>query len=171
MVITIYFITTSLPDRLALVRDALLLKQPSELTIGVLESSLKDVERNLRSVASASGAVPPPPFHGCTVPQLPTFTASLATVATDVTAAAVTNYARPRARSGRRGGQGASGSGGSVGGVAGGSDGSAGVGGAPGAATSDSPTAAGGGDARFSRAPAGLPTAGVGVAAWFLTQQ
>ncbi|CAI5482222.1 unnamed protein product [Closterium sp. Yama58-4] len=67
MAITIYFIATSLPDRLASVRDALLLKHPSELTIGVLESALKDVESNLRSVASASGAVPPPLFQGCTL--------------------------------------------------------------------------------------------------------
>ncbi|CAI7806682.1 unnamed protein product [Closterium sp. NIES-53] len=37
MVITIYFIATSLPDRLASVRDALLLKHPSKLTIEVLE--------------------------------------------------------------------------------------------------------------------------------------
>ncbi|CAI5979460.1 unnamed protein product [Closterium sp. NIES-65] len=90
MAITIYFIATSLPDCLASVRDALLLKHPSELTVDVLESALKDVESNLRSVAAASGAVPPPLFHGCTVPQLPTFTASLATAATDATAAAVT---------------------------------------------------------------------------------
>ncbi|CAI7759176.1 unnamed protein product, partial [Closterium sp. NIES-53] len=64
MAITIYFIITSLPGRLAFVRDALLLKHPSELTIKVLESALKNVESNLRSVASASGAVPPPLFHG-----------------------------------------------------------------------------------------------------------
>ncbi|CAI7758489.1 unnamed protein product [Closterium sp. NIES-53] len=63
MAITIYFIATSLPDRLASVRDALLLKHPSKLTIELLESALKDVESNLRSVASASGAVPPPLFH------------------------------------------------------------------------------------------------------------
>ncbi|CAI7799511.1 unnamed protein product [Closterium sp. NIES-53] len=67
MAITIYFIATSLPDRLASVRDALLLKHPSELTIEVLESALKDVESNLRSVASASGVVPPPLFHECTL--------------------------------------------------------------------------------------------------------
>ncbi|CAI7778824.1 unnamed protein product [Closterium sp. NIES-54] len=57
MAITIFFIATSLPDRLASVRDALLLKHPSELTIEVPESALKDVESNLRSVAFASGAV------------------------------------------------------------------------------------------------------------------
>ncbi|CAI7798117.1 unnamed protein product [Closterium sp. NIES-53] len=44
MAITIYFIATSLSDRLASVRDALLLKHPSELTIEVLDSALKDVE-------------------------------------------------------------------------------------------------------------------------------
>ncbi|CAI5962770.1 unnamed protein product [Closterium sp. NIES-65] len=96
MAITIYFIATSLPGRLASVRDTLLLKHLSELTIEVLEFALKDVESNLRSVASASGAVPPPLFHGCTVPQLPTFTASLATATTDVTAAAVTTTLRSR---------------------------------------------------------------------------
>ncbi|CAI7733800.1 unnamed protein product [Closterium sp. NIES-54] len=109
MAITIYFIATSLPDRLALVRDALLLKHPREFTIKVLESALKDVESNLCSVASASGVVPPPLFHGSTVPQLPTSTASLATAATEVTAAAVTTSSQSRGRSGRRGGQGASG--------------------------------------------------------------
>ncbi|CAI7819364.1 unnamed protein product [Closterium sp. NIES-54] len=116
MAITIYFIATSLHDRLASVLDALLLKHPSELTIEVLESALKDVESNLRSVASASGVVPPPLFHGCTVPQLPTFTASLATAATDVTAAAVTTSSWSRGRSGRKGGQGAGGGDGGGGG-------------------------------------------------------
>ncbi|CAI7876759.1 unnamed protein product, partial [Closterium sp. NIES-54] len=62
MEITIYFIATSLPDRLASVRDALLLNHPTELTLEVFESALKDVESNLRSVASASGVVPPPLF-------------------------------------------------------------------------------------------------------------
>ncbi|CAI7800413.1 unnamed protein product [Closterium sp. NIES-53] len=139
MVITIYFIATSLPDRLASVRDALILKHPSELTIEVLDSALKDVESNLQSVASTSRDVPPPLFHGCTVPQLPTFTASLATSAADVTAAAV------RGRSGRRGSLGVGGGGGgSRGGVASGGDGSTEVGGATRAAASDSPTAAGG---------------------------
>ncbi|CAI7834727.1 unnamed protein product [Closterium sp. NIES-53] len=60
MAITIYFLATSLPGRLASVRDTLLLKHPSELTIEVFESALKDVESNLRLVASASGVVPPP---------------------------------------------------------------------------------------------------------------
>ncbi|CAI7871022.1 unnamed protein product [Closterium sp. NIES-53] len=143
MGITIYFIAISLPHRLASVRDALLLKHPSELTIEVLESALKDVESNLRSVASASGVVPPPLFHGCTVPQLPTFTASLATAATD----------------------GAGGGGGGGGGdVTSGGGGSAGAGGAPRAAAGDSPAAAGGGDARVLQPPTGLPAAGGGAA-------
>ncbi|CAI7851919.1 unnamed protein product [Closterium sp. NIES-54] len=146
MAITIYFIATSLPDHLASVRDALLLKHPGEPTIKVLESALKDVESNLRSVASASGVVPPPLFHGCTVPQLPTFTASLATAATNVTADAVTTSSRSRGKSGRRGGQGAGGGGG--GDVVSGGGGSAGAGGAPRAAAGDSPVAAGGGDTR-----------------------
>ncbi|CAI7857170.1 unnamed protein product [Closterium sp. NIES-54] len=141
----------------------------TELTIEVLESALKDVERNLRSVASTFGAVPPPLFHGCTVPQLPTFTASLATAATDVTAVVVTTSSRTRGRSGRRDGQGAGGGGG--GGVASGGGGSTEVGGATRAAASDSPAAAGGGDAQVRQAPAGPPAAGAGVAAWYLTQR
>ncbi|CAI7881183.1 unnamed protein product [Closterium sp. NIES-54] len=163
MAITIYFIITSLPDRLATVRDALLLKHPSELTIEIIESALKDVKSNLRSVASASGAVPPPLFHGCTVPHLPTFTAPLAATATDETAAAVTTSARSRVRNGRRG---AASSRGSGGGVASGGGGSAGVGGAPRAASSGSPDATGGGDTRIRQAPVGA-----GVAAWYLAQQ
>ncbi|CAI7834717.1 unnamed protein product [Closterium sp. NIES-53] len=166
MAITIYFITTSLPDLVALVRDALLLKHPSELTIEVLESALKDVESNLHSVASASGAVPPPLFHECTVPQLHTFTASLATAATDVTIAAVTTFSWSWGRSGRRGGQGAcEGGGGGGGDVANGGGGSAGAGGAPRAAAGDSPAAAGGGDARVRHPPIGLPAARGGAAA------
>ncbi|CAI7812869.1 unnamed protein product [Closterium sp. NIES-53] len=161
MAITIYFIATSLPDRLASVRDALLRKHPSELTIEVLELALKDVESNLRSVASASSVVPPPLFHWCTFPQLPTFTASLATAATDVTAAAVTTSSRSRGRSGRRGGQGAGrGGGGSGGDVARGGGRSAGAGGAPRAAAGDSPAAAGEGDAWVCQPPTGLPAAG-----------
>ncbi|CAI7774640.1 unnamed protein product [Closterium sp. NIES-54] len=149
MAITIYFIATSLPGRLASVCDALLLKHPSELTIEVLESALKDVESNLCSVASASGAIPPPLFHRCTIPQLPTFTASLAIAATDMTATSVTTYSRPRGKSGRRGSQGTSGGGGGGGGdVASGGGGSAEAGGAPRAAAGDSPAAAGGGDAQ-----------------------
>ncbi|CAI7839629.1 unnamed protein product [Closterium sp. NIES-53] len=172
MEITIYFIATSLPDRLASIRDALLLKHPSELTIEVLESALKDVESNLRPVAFASGVVPPPLFHGCTVPQLPTFTASLATTSTDVTAATVTTSLWSQGRSDKRGGQGVGGgSGGGGGDMASGSGGSAGAGGAPHAAAGDSPAAAGGGDAWVRQPPTGLPAAGGGAAAWDLTRR
>ncbi|CAI7816837.1 unnamed protein product [Closterium sp. NIES-54] len=166
MAITIYFIATSLPDRLASVRDTLFLKHPSELTIEVLDSALKDVKSNLRLVASISGVVPHPLFHGCTVPQLPTFTASLATAATDVTAAAVTTSSRSRGRSGRRGGQGAGGGcGGGGGDGASGGGRSAGAGGAPRAAAGDSPAAAGGGDAWVPAASATAPPLGVATAA------
>ncbi|CAI7738216.1 unnamed protein product [Closterium sp. NIES-53] len=54
MHITIHLIVTTLPDRLAGVCDALLWKHPSALTIEVLEKSLKDIERNIRFIASAS---------------------------------------------------------------------------------------------------------------------
>ncbi|CAI5973544.1 unnamed protein product [Closterium sp. NIES-65] len=171
MAINIYFIATSLPDRLASVRDTLLLKHPSELTIEVLESALKDVESNLRSVASASGVVSPPLFHGCTVPQLPSFTASLATAANDVTAAAVTTSSRSRDRGGKRGDQGTGGGGGGGSGGVGGGGGGGGVptggggsarpGEASRAAAGDSATAAGGGDARARQPPSGLPAVAI----------
>ncbi|CAI7893304.1 unnamed protein product [Closterium sp. NIES-53] len=145
MPITIYFIATSLPDRLA--SDA--------------DSELRSLSR---SIASASGAVPPPLFHGCTVPQLPTFTTSLATTATDVTAAAVTTSSRSRGRSGRRGGQGAGECGGGGGGdVASGGGGSAEAGGVPRVAAGDSPATAGGGDAWVRQPSTGLPAAGGGT--------
>ncbi|CAI7851923.1 unnamed protein product [Closterium sp. NIES-53] len=57
MAITIHFIATSLPDRLAPTHDALLRKHPSALTIDVLETSLLDIESNIRSVASSSVVV------------------------------------------------------------------------------------------------------------------
>ncbi|CAI5485192.1 unnamed protein product [Closterium sp. Yama58-4] len=162
-----------LPDRLASVRDALLPNHPIELTIEVLESALKDIESNLRSVAAASGAVPPPLFHGCTVPQLPTFTASLATAATDATAAAVTTSSRSRGRGGKRGGAGGGvgGGGGSGGGVATGGGGSAGPGETSRAATGDSTAPAGGGDARVRQSPPVLPAPVGGAAAWYRTQR
>ncbi|CAI5939670.1 unnamed protein product [Closterium sp. NIES-65] len=161
MAITVYFIATNLPDRLASVRDALLLKHPSELTIEVLESALKDFESNLRLVAAASGTVSPPLFHGCTVPQLPTFTASLATAATDATAAAVTTASRSRGKGGKKGssgGGGGGGSGGNGGAVATGGGGSAASGETPRAAAGDSTAPAGGGDPRARQSLPVLPT-------------
>ncbi|CAI7773155.1 unnamed protein product [Closterium sp. NIES-53] len=99
--ITIHFIITSLPDRLAHVRDAILQKHPSALTIEVLETALKDIESNIHSAASASAAVVPPLFQGFTVPQLPTFIASLASTASpasDETAAMSIAIGRARGR-------------------------------------------------------------------------
>ncbi|CAI5984167.1 unnamed protein product [Closterium sp. NIES-65] len=108
MAITIHFIATSLPARLAPVCDELLQKHPSELTIDVLQTALKDIERNIRSFASASGAVVPPLFQGCTVPQLPTFTTSLASIAFPSlleTATVSTMGGRSRGKGGKRGGK------------------------------------------------------------------
>ncbi|CAI7789772.1 unnamed protein product [Closterium sp. NIES-53] len=119
MPITIHFIVTSLPNRLATVRDALLRKHPSELTINVLESALKDIESNLRSVATASGTVVLPLFQGFTVPQLPTFTTSLASTAShasDETAAVSTTGGWPSGKGHKRGGKGGGGGGGGGGG-------------------------------------------------------
>ncbi|CAI7911965.1 unnamed protein product [Closterium sp. NIES-53] len=137
-------------------------------------SALKDVESNLRSVAAASGTVSPPLFHGCTVPQLPTFTASLATAATDATAAAVTTASRSRGRGGKKGGSGGGGgggSGGSGGAVATGGGGSAASGETPRAAADDSTAPAGGGDPRARQSPPVLPAPLGGAATWYQAQR
>ncbi|CAI5957812.1 unnamed protein product [Closterium sp. NIES-64] len=92
--------------------------------------------------------------------------------ATDVTAGGVTTSSRSRGSSGRRGGQGASGGGGGGGGdVASGSGRSVGAGGAPRATAGDSPAADGGGDVQVRQPPTGLPAAGGGAVAWYLTQR
>ncbi|CAI7901828.1 unnamed protein product [Closterium sp. NIES-54] len=146
MAITIYFIATSLPDRLASVRDALLLKHPSELTIEVLESALKDVESNLRSVASASGALLLRLLRGLEV-----------------------EVARGQGTGG--GGGGGVGGGGCGGGMPTGGGGSAGPGEASRAVAGDSAPAAGGGDAQARQPPSSLPAAAGGAAAWYLAQR
>ncbi|CAI7886627.1 unnamed protein product [Closterium sp. NIES-54] len=115
--------------------------------IADLITHLRSLDSSYRIACTlASGAVPPPLFHGCTVPELHTFNASLTTAATDVTVAAFMTSSRSRGRSGRKGDQGVGGGGG--GDVASGGGESAGAGGAPCAAAGDSPAAAGGSDAR-----------------------
>ncbi|CAI7786052.1 unnamed protein product [Closterium sp. NIES-53] len=107
--------------------------QRGQLRLGYVatRANTADIFTKALQSASASSVVPPPLFHGCTVPQLPSFTASLATAATDVTAATVTTSSRSRGMSGRRGGQGAGGGGGGGGG--GGDDVASGGGGSAGA--------------------------------------
>ncbi|CAI7868184.1 unnamed protein product [Closterium sp. NIES-54] len=157
MAITIHFIATSLPDRLAPVHDELLRKHPSELTIDVLETALKDIESNIRSVASASGNVVPPLFQECTVPQLPTFTASLASTASLSpleTAAVSTAGGRSKGKGGKRGGKG--------GGASGGGEGGGGSG---------DTSASGGGDPRSGPAPAGPTGRGACAVTWYTAQR
>ncbi|CAI7866402.1 unnamed protein product [Closterium sp. NIES-53] len=157
MAITIHFIATSLRDRLAHVHDELLRKHPSELTIDVLETALKDIESNIFSVASASGTVVPPLFQGCTVPQLPTFTVSLASTVSPSpleTAAVSTVGGRSKGKGGKRGGKG----------------GGAGGGGGGGGGSGDT-SASGGGDTGSGFAPAGLTGGGTGAVMWYTAQQ
>ncbi|CAI7903726.1 unnamed protein product [Closterium sp. NIES-54] len=156
MAITIHFIATSLPDCLAPVRDELLWKNPSELTIDVLETALKDIESNICSVASTSCTVVPPLFQGCTVPQLPTFTASLSSTASPSplkTAAVSTAGGRSRGKGGKRGGKG----------------GGAGGGGGGGGGSGDT-SASGGGDTGSGPAPAGPTGGGAGAVTWYTAQ-
>ncbi|CAI7902428.1 unnamed protein product [Closterium sp. NIES-53] len=75
----IYMLVTLLPDRRSSSRDVLLLKHPTVLTINLLESTLTEIESNLLPVAVATTIVPPRVIEGHAVPNLPTFTASIAT--------------------------------------------------------------------------------------------
>ncbi|CAI7917107.1 unnamed protein product [Closterium sp. NIES-54] len=157
MAITIHFIATSLPGRLAPVRDELLRKHPSELPIDVLETALKDIESNIRSVAFAYRTVVPPLFQGCTIPQLPTFTTSLASIASPSpleTAAMSTGGGRPKGKGGKRGGKG------------GGADGGGGGGGGSG-----DTSASGGGDTGSGSAPARPMGGGAGAVTWYTAQR
>ncbi|CAI5460838.1 unnamed protein product [Closterium sp. Yama58-4] len=65
MWLTIHWLVSRIPDRLATANDALLLKHPTELTIDLLETALSKIESNLLAVASASSAPPPRLFEGC----------------------------------------------------------------------------------------------------------
>ncbi|CAI7925830.1 unnamed protein product [Closterium sp. NIES-54] len=132
-------------------------QHPSALTIDVLETALLDIESNIRSVASASGAVVPPLFQGCTVPQLPTFTASLASIAspaTGKTVAVSTAGGHSRGKGCKRGGKGGGGGGGGGGGKG------------PGATS-----ASGGGNIGGGIGPAGPTGGGPGAAVWYTAWQ
>ncbi|CAI7834956.1 unnamed protein product [Closterium sp. NIES-53] len=153
MAITIHFLATSLPDRLAPVRDELLWNHPSVLTIDVLEIALKDIDSKIRSVAFAFGAVVPPIFQGCIVPQLPTSTASLASTASPgivVTMAVSTVGGYSRSRGGKKGWNSGGGGGGGGGGGVPGDASASGVGSSGGDPGPAGPTG-GGASAAFAR--------------------
>ncbi|CAI5478241.1 unnamed protein product [Closterium sp. Yama58-4] len=136
MWLTIHWLVSRIPDRLATANDALLLKHPTELTIDLLETALSKIESNLLAVASASSAPPPRLFEGCAVPQLPTFTASLATPASSAseeTAAVSVSGGQKRGKAGKKGRKGGGGTGGGAGsGGGGGAGGGSGGGGGSG---------------------------------------
>ncbi|CAI7798634.1 unnamed protein product [Closterium sp. NIES-54] len=115
---TVHWVVTRLPDRLSTARDALLQQHPCELTIDLIETTLRKIESNLLSVASATDAVAPRLFEGCTVPQLPTFTTSRASTA----------GGKKGGKGGGGGGEGGSGGGGTGGGSGGGGGGAPGGG-------------------------------------------
>ncbi|CAI7798642.1 unnamed protein product [Closterium sp. NIES-54] len=158
MWLTVHWLVTRLPDRLATARDVLLQKHPTELTIEILETALGKIESNLLSVASATDAMPPHLFAVCAAPQLPTFTATHASAAVSVvedTAAVSAADWQKRGKSGKKGRKGGGGGGGGGGG-AGGGGGGGGGGGAPGGGSL-------GGGARQTGPPSGGVQTGGGV--------
>ncbi|CAI7871167.1 unnamed protein product [Closterium sp. NIES-53] len=153
MWLTVHWLVIRLPNRLAMARDMLLQKHPTELTIDILETALGKIESNLLSVASATDAVSPRLFAGCAAPQLPTFTATCASAAVSVsedTAAVSAAHGQKRGKSGKKGGKG--GGGGRGGGGGAGSDGGGGGGGGG---------APGGGSLGGGAGQTGSPTGGV----------
>ncbi|CAI7843347.1 unnamed protein product [Closterium sp. NIES-54] len=113
--LTLYFIVTRLPDRLSSPHDALLARHPIELTIDLIETSLNKIETRTRSIAYATGAIVPHLFEGCALPQLPTFTTSVAageSSATKDTAAAAGSGGLRHGKGGTKGGKGSGGGGG-----------------------------------------------------------
>ncbi|CAI7915524.1 unnamed protein product [Closterium sp. NIES-54] len=134
MWLTVHWLVTRLPDRLATARDMLLQKHPTELTIDLLETAFGKIESNLLSVASATDAVPPRLFAGCAAPQLPTFTTTHDSATVSVvedTAAIFAADLQKRGKSGKKGGK-EGGGGGGGGDGAGSGGGGGGGGGAPG---------------------------------------
>ncbi|CAI7819708.1 unnamed protein product, partial [Closterium sp. NIES-54] len=134
MWLTVHWLVTCLPDRLATARDVLLRKHPTELTIDLLETTLGKIESSLLSVASATDAVPPRLFAGCADPQLPTFTATRTSATLSVvedTAAVSAADWQKRGKSGKKGRKGGGGGGGGGDG-AGSGGGGGGGGGVPG---------------------------------------
>ncbi|CAI7880328.1 unnamed protein product [Closterium sp. NIES-53] len=130
---------------------------PDALTIDVFETPLKDIESNIRSFASASVAVVFPLFQGCSVPQLSTFTGSLASTASPAfneTAVVSITGGKSKGKGCKKGGK-----------RGGGGDGGGGGGGTGGT------SASGGGGTGGGTRPAGPTGGGAGAAAWYTAQQ
>ncbi|CAI7892949.1 unnamed protein product [Closterium sp. NIES-53] len=128
MWMTLYLLSTRLPDRFSTACDHFLTVNPMSLTIDLFEKRLTTVEDLARSLAAASSAVLPPIFEGCA----PLFLASsddLASVAIAYEVAAVAFGNKGGKKSGMKGGGGGSGGGGGGGSGGGGGGGSGGGGG------------------------------------------
>ncbi|CAI7905918.1 unnamed protein product [Closterium sp. NIES-54] len=111
MWMTLYLLSTRLPDRFATARDHFLTVNHMSLTIHLFEKKLTTVEDLAHSLAAASSAVLPPIFEGCA----PSFLASSvdsASVAIAFEVAAVAFGNKGGKKSGKKGGGGGSGGGG-----------------------------------------------------------
>ncbi|CAI7848539.1 unnamed protein product [Closterium sp. NIES-54] len=127
MYITLYFIVTCLPDSLRAARD------PTYLTVDLLEQHLLAAETSVVAVGAARGTPRTPFFEGCPPsPLAPSYASAAAAVgilgAEDVGAASALSGKR-RSSKGKGGKSGGGGSGGDGGGGSGGSGRSGGSGG------------------------------------------
>ncbi|CAI7731112.1 unnamed protein product [Closterium sp. NIES-53] len=165
--ITLYFIVTRLPDSLRSVRDHFLSRDPTSLTVDLLEQHLLAAETNAVAVGAARGT-PHLPFHeGCSPsPLAPSYTSVAAadvSVAEDAKAASASAKSRSGKGKGGKGGGGASGGGGGGSGSSGG--GSSGGGGGSGTGGGSGGSGGGGGGSGGSGGGGGSGTGGGGTGA------
>ncbi|CAI7879981.1 unnamed protein product [Closterium sp. NIES-54] len=122
---TLYILVTRLSDTLSSVRDHLLAKDPTTITLADFEQQLLAAEKNILTVGAARGTPRTPLFEGCSPsPLAPSY--ALAAAAVDLLGAE--KVAAASAPSGKRG-SGTGGGGGGSGGGGGGGEGGRGGGG------------------------------------------
>ncbi|CAI7870282.1 unnamed protein product [Closterium sp. NIES-53] len=133
MYLTLYFLTTHLPDSLRTVRDHFLSLDPTELTLASFETRLLEAETSAHAVAAPRGSPLPFFFEGCSPSLLAPSVASAVAMdflsAEEASVASAPGERHPSRGGGSGGGGGGGSSGGGGGGGGGGRVGSSGGGG------------------------------------------
>ncbi|CAI7738124.1 unnamed protein product [Closterium sp. NIES-54] len=147
MYLTLYFLTTHLPDTLRVVRDQFLSLDPTKVTIDSFEKRLLEAEFAALAVAASRGTPLPSVFEGCSPSLLVSSVASAAAVdflGVDEVGAASALAGRRKSGKGK-GGKGGGGGGGGGGGRSGGGGRCGGGGGGGGSGGSGGSGGGGGG--------------------------
>ncbi|CAI7784560.1 unnamed protein product [Closterium sp. NIES-54] len=146
--LTLYFLTTRLPDSLRAVRDHFLALDPTKITLDSFESCLLEAESAALAVAASHGTPLPSVFEGCSPSLLVPSVAFAATVdlfSAEEVAAASAPSGKRRSSKGKGGKRGGRGGGGGGGGSSGGGGGGGGKGGGGGGGSSGGGGGGGGG--------------------------